>query len=81
MELATGLASGASTNTANGPSELVPYVRKVTLHAYKIIDSDIEALRRHGYSDDAIFELTVCAAQGTALVPLECGLATLKGER
>lgn len=81
QDLATELVSGSSTQTAHGPSELVPYIKKVALHSYKITDGDIEALRQHGYSEEAIFEITVCAAYGAAMVVLECGLAALKGER
>ncbi len=80
-DLAAELVSGSSTQAANGPSDLVPYIKKVVLQSYRITDSDIEVLRHHGYSEDAIFEITVCAAQGAAMVVLECGLAALKGER
>lgn len=40
------------------PAELSVYVNKVARHAYKTTDEDIEALRRAGYSEDAIY---VCA--------------------
>jgi alkylhydroperoxidase family enzyme len=51
------------------------YVNKVVLHAYKVTDEDIEALRQVGYSEDAIFEITLSAAIGAGRVRLERGLA------
>ena len=49
-------------------------------HAYKLTDDDLNALRRAGSSEDAIFEITVSAALGAALDRLERGLAALRGE-
>ena len=63
------------------PQELANYVRKVAMNAYKVTDEDIESLRRAGYSEDAIFEITLCAAIGAGRVRLERGLAALKGEQ
>ena len=60
------------------PPELVSYVNKVALHAYKTTDKDIEALRNAGYSEDAIFEITLSAALGAGRARLERGLAALK---
>lgn len=62
------------------PGELSNYVKKVALNAYKVTDEDIEALRQAGYSEDAIFEITLSAAIGAGRVRLEHGLAALKGE-
>jgi alkylhydroperoxidase family enzyme len=62
------------------PSVLQPYVDSVTRHAYRVTDSDVQALQRAGYSDDALFEITVAAAVGAALHRLERGLAALRGE-
>ena len=59
--------------------ELVTYVKKVALYAYKTTDEDIESLRRAGYDDDAIFEITLSAALGAGMARLERGLAALKG--
>ncbi len=61
------------------PAELTGYVTKVALHAYKTLDGDIEALRNAGYSEDAIFELTLSAVIGAGQARLERGLAALKG--
>jgi alkylhydroperoxidase family enzyme len=59
------------------PPELVNYVKKIALHAYKTTDEDVEALRKTGYSEDAIFEITLSAALGAGMVRLERGLAAL----
>ncbi len=63
------------------PEELRKYVDKVALHAYKVTDEDIEALRKAGYSEDAIFEITLNAALGSGIARLERGLAALRGEQ
>ncbi|GCE21045.1 hypothetical protein [Dictyobacter kobayashii] len=60
------------------PAELVAYVRKVTFHAYKVLDEDISCLREAGYSDDALFEITLSVAMGTAQARLERGLHALQ---
>jgi hypothetical protein len=62
------------------PVELATYVTKVALHAYKTTDEDTEALRQAGYSEDAIFEITLSAALGAGIARLESGLAVLKGD-
>lgn len=55
-------------------------VSKVAQHAYRVTDDDIDALRSAGYSEDAIFELTVSAALGAGCGRLERGLSALRGE-
>jgi alkylhydroperoxidase family enzyme len=60
-------------------ANLITYVDKVALHAYKTTDADIEKLLQAGYSEDAIFEITLSAALGAGLARLERGLAALKG--
>jgi len=59
------------------PPALRTYVEKVRAHAYTVTDEDVEALKRDGYSEDAIFELTASAALGAALLRLERGLIAL----
>jgi hypothetical protein len=62
------------------PPALATYVKKVALYAYKTTEEDIEALRKAGYSEDAIFEITVSAALGAGMIRLEQGLAAMKGD-
>ncbi len=81
-EVRSAQLSGRISSQANQvPPEIEGYLSKVALHAYKITDQDLEALRAAGYHEDAIFELTLSAALGAGLARLECGLAALKGER
>jgi alkylhydroperoxidase family enzyme len=53
------------------PEPAQRYVDKVHRHAYRVVDGDVEALRDAGWSDEAIFELTVAAAVGAGLRRLE----------
>ena len=53
------------------PAELQTYLKKLSLHAYRIVDEDIEALQSAGYSDEMIYEITIVGATGAALVGLE----------
>jgi len=69
-----------TSNVDTVPPELISFVKKVALHAYKITDEDIEALLKAGYSEDAIFEITVSATLGAGMARLERGLGALKGE-
>lgn len=76
----TAVVAGGDQLTAGEsaiPAALIPYLQKVSRHAYRIIDGDVEALKEQGYSEDAIFELTVSAALGAGLGRLERGLAVL----
>jgi hypothetical protein len=60
------------------PPLLRPYVEKVARFAYKVTDDDIQTLLKNGYAEDALFEITVCAALGAGLGCLESGLTALK---
>jgi hypothetical protein len=62
---------------ADVPADLRTYVDKVSQHAYKVTDADMETLIRAGYSEDAIFEITGAAALGAAITRLEKGLIAL----
>ncbi len=76
---AAKLGGRSSAEAGEIPAELRGYVTKVALHAYKTLDEDIEALGNAGYSEDAIFEITLSVAIGAGKARLECGLAALKG--
>lgn len=67
--------------TEAGPASdaLVPYLDKLARHAYRIVDEDVAALQAAGFGEEAIFELTMVAATGAALVGLESVLAGLVG--
>jgi alkylhydroperoxidase family enzyme len=53
------------------------YVEKVQLHAYRVVDADVEALRAAGYDEEAIFELTLAAALDAGLTRLTAGRSAL----
>ncbi len=59
------------------PVPLAAYLDKIRRHAYRITDADVAALRAIGYSEDAIFELTLAAAVGAGQGRLERGLAVI----
>jgi alkylhydroperoxidase family enzyme len=77
LELRRAVSIVAAGGSAELPDDLRPYVEKVAQNAYKVTDADVEALREAGYSDDAIFELTLAAALGAARMRLDAGLAAL----
>jgi hypothetical protein len=77
-EQSAQLDSRSSQQVEQVPPELVAYVKKVALYAYKTTEEDIEALRSAGYGEDAIFEITLSAALGAGMIRLERGLAALK---
>ena len=70
---------GADRDVSELAENLHDYVSKVALHAYRTTDSDIEQLKKAGYFEDAIFEITLCAAMGVGLSRMERGFAMLKG--
>ena len=74
----------SGTERGTGGEDIAPdlagYVDKVALHAYKVSDEDLAALKRAGNSDDLLFEVTVSAALGAAVGRLERGLSALRGE-
>lgn len=58
------------------PASLDAYVEKVSRHAYKVLDRDIEAMKTDSFSEDEIYELSVIAAfaAGEARVKLATAL-------
>jgi alkylhydroperoxidase family enzyme len=68
---------GAAREEGDVPEELDGYVKKIALHAYRVTDDDIAALKEAGYSEDAILEITLGAALGAGLARMEAGLAAL----
>jgi alkylhydroperoxidase family enzyme len=81
VEALSARVGGDSTPLSDTiPPELMVYIKKIALYAYKTTDEDIEALRKAGYSEDAIFEITLSAALGAGMARLEQGLAALKDD-
>jgi hypothetical protein len=78
-ELSGGATAEARTGAGEIPGDLREYVDTVALHAYRITDENLQELRHAGYSEDAIFEISVAAAVGAGLARLERGLGILRG--
>ena len=62
---------GDRNGDLNLPQGLDNYLKKLALHAYKIVDEDLEAIKEQGYTDEMIYEITIVGAVGAALVGLE----------
>jgi len=81
VEAQAAVAGGRKGEAAGSiPPELTDFVDKVIRHAWQITDEDVEQLKRAGYSEDAIFELTIATALGAGMGRLERGLAALAGD-
>jgi len=78
IELRRAVEAFAAGREADLPADLRPYVEKVMRNAYKVTDADIDRLREAGYSEDAIFELTLAAALGAAQARLDAGLGAMR---
>jgi len=76
--LRRAVAAYAGGKEAAIPEELRPYVDKVARNAYKVTDEDVDRLRAAGYSEDAIFELTLAAALGASRARLDAGLQAMR---
>lgn len=81
-QIATPAASAPDGPDGALPPELAPFVEKVARHAYEVTEDDLAALRRAGYSEDAIFEITISSALGAGQARLRRGLSVLQeGEK
>ncbi|HEV2593306.1 MAG TPA: hypothetical protein VGU02_15595 [Gaiellaceae bacterium] len=49
-------------STVPAPAAMSAYLEKVHLHAHRVTDDDVAALKAAGISEDEIFEQTVAAA-------------------
>jgi alkylhydroperoxidase family enzyme len=67
----------ASRPDRPAPPEFAAYLEKVRLHAYRVTDADVQALKDAGFSEEQIFEHTVSAAVAAGLARLDAGLAAL----
>jgi alkylhydroperoxidase family enzyme len=84
LELRSKIVAWATQldTTPDAPSDLPDavktYVKKVALHAYKVTDDDVQHMKSAGYSEDAIFEITLAAALAAGLKRFNTGLALLR---
>ena len=58
-------------DAGDAPAAMDAYLEKVHLHAYRVTDDDVAALKAAGISEDAIFEQTVAAAISEGLYRLD----------
>lgn len=72
----TTRAQREEATRAEGDGALGQYVRQIDQAAYKVTPEQVETLRTT-HSDDALFELTVCAAHGAAKRRLDAGLRAI----
>jgi hypothetical protein len=47
------------------------------MHSYRVTDNDVAQLLAAGFSEDELYELTICAAFGAGVARLDRGLALL----
>lgn len=71
--------SGAASGDGELLPELAAYLANVREASYRITDEDVASLRRVGHSEEEIFELSVAAALGAALLRRDAGLRALRG--
>jgi hypothetical protein len=76
---ATAHARGQQPDPHAIPVGLHDYADTVARHAWKVTDADVDALKQAGLSEDAIFEITVCAALGAATGRLRQAYDAMKG--
>lgn len=60
------------------PEPIESYVSKTHNDSHRITDSDVAGLLASGYSEDAVFEITLAAAIGAATRRLDAGLDALQ---
>jgi alkylhydroperoxidase family enzyme len=76
--LSSHVRQAAASMASELPEVVYKYVQKVAKSAYTVTDEDVQLLLQAGYSEEAIFELTVSAALGAGLTRLKRGLASLE---
>ena len=73
-----GTTRGDARRAAFDNAGAGPLVDKVANTAWQVTDEDIAAAKQSGLSEDAIFELVVCAALGQSTRQLDAALAALE---
>ena len=80
IEARAAVLGGRAAAAGEVPERLRAFVDTVAVNAYRVTPEDVEGLRRDGWSEDEIFEITASAALGAGLGRLERGMAALRGE-
>lgn len=68
----------AAYQALDDPGPLAAYAKQISSQASEVTDDHVLALRNAGFSEDQVFEATVCAAVGAGLTRLQRGLEALK---
>jgi hypothetical protein len=63
------------------PEPLAKLLNKVARYAYTVTDEDVQAVLDAGYAEDAVFEMILSAAVGSARVRYEYGMAALRATK
>lgn len=63
-----------------GNKDLDNYLLKVILYPYKIDNEEINKLKKHGYTEDEIFDLTVNVAAANSIGTTEKAFDFLEGQ-
>lgn len=63
---------------ASLPSSLHGWINRMAVASHSIIDDDVEYLRRAGWSEEEIYELSVVTALSVSSVEIERGMAALE---
>jgi hypothetical protein len=64
----------AAASSSPSSPELEALLGKVRREAHRVSDEDVAAVRRAGYDEDSVFELTIAAAVGVARRRLDLAL-------
>lgn len=68
---------GAANLERRAPPEMERYLEEVRLHAYKVVDRDVDELKA-AFTEDEILEHTVAAAVAAGLERLDAGLRAVE---
>jgi hypothetical protein len=71
------IAGRATGEAAILPPGVRDLVEKIARHPNRITDDDLAHLRHEGYSEDALFEIVVCAAVGAGAGRFERAMEAL----
>ena len=66
-----------ASDAASPPPAMQPYLEKVRTGAFAVTDDDVDALKRAGVAEDAIFEATVAVAIREGLHRLDTALEVI----
>jgi alkylhydroperoxidase family enzyme len=69
--------TGQTSSSSDVAPDVIAYVDTIARGAFRVTDEDVDRLRRAGFSDDEIFDVTVNAAVSAGLSRLDRALRLL----